>query len=55
MSPFSIFMICCPSYPFGEIRRNMVHCRHYQLSTLIDYDRRPEYCRVEKIIVEEGG
>lgn len=43
----------CPGCPFGEIRRNMVHCRHYNCSTLIDYDRRPEYCRVKRISIEE--
>jgi hypothetical protein len=44
----------CPSCPFGEIRRGFVYCRHYKMSTMTDHDKRPEYCRVEKITIEEG-
>jgi len=44
----------CPSCPLGEIRRGMVYCWHYKLSSMIDHDERPEYCRVEKITIEEG-
>ena len=46
--------ICPTSCPLGEIRRGMVYCRHYKMSTMIDHDEKPEYCRVEKITIEEG-
>ncbi len=49
-----IFPTACPECLFGEIRGGMVYCRHYRESTLLDYDKRPEYCRVEKITIEEG-
>jgi hypothetical protein len=39
--------------PFGEIRRGMFYCRHYKMSSMIDHDERPEYCRIEKITIEE--
>jgi hypothetical protein len=44
----------CPTCPFGEKRRFLYFCRYYNLGTAEDFDQRPEYCRVEKITIEEG-
>ena len=43
-----------PDCLLGEIRRQTIYCRHYKLATMIDHDEKPEYCKVEKIINEEG-
>jgi hypothetical protein len=45
----------CASCPLGEIERFTVFCRHYKLFFAIDHDERPEYCKVERITIEEGG
>lgn len=45
----------CPGCPFGETRRGMIHCRRYNMSCMIDYDKKPEYCRIINIRIEEDA
>jgi hypothetical protein len=43
----------CPECLLSERRGFLYFCRHYQRGCMEDHDKRPEYCRVTKIIVEE--
>jgi hypothetical protein len=43
----------CPDCPLSERRGFLYFCRHYQRGCKEDHDNKPEYCKVEKITIEE--
>jgi hypothetical protein len=44
----------CPDCPISEKRGFIYFCRHHERGYGEDREHRPEYCKVEKITIEEG-
>jgi hypothetical protein len=44
----------CPGCPLAERRQYFYFCRYYERDCMEDWEHRPEYCKVEKITIEEG-